>query len=294
LAADLTFCENLLKYAGGTISAFGVVEEPQFRGHAMATEPAGLISTTLRASFRTLQNHLKDRTIPELKEQIGVNSKFSQSFNTAVHALIAEMRRSLTTFLEKTTKARAQLQDSDVSAIAASFDVGMSLHYMYSDLHSKFERIEQKMNTELNKTESILASALKTEDQIIKDVVVRISSGFPFFEASTTPQREIRKEGTIPFWQTKIASAFFTLRSGEVRPVSYPKLEVPKDWMTNVVDGFYARVWADFTAEKECEIDVQRKEIVKVINGGEFSHWNIERTDGERGFVPCALLQPVS
>jgi hypothetical protein len=260
----------------------------------MVTETAGLIHSTLHVSFRNLQIQLKDKAMPELKEQLALLSRSAQAFSSAGHALVNEMRKISAAYYEKTGKSRSQQNDSDIGTVILSVcDFGSTIHAAFSDLYARFESCEQKMNQELTKAHSVMTNALKSEDKIIRELVQTLSVGFPFAELVKAPRRTLNSEDSIRFWQTKISSAFFSLKSGESKPI-YCRGTIPKEWVNREVSGgFYARVWGDFDADSEGKVRVQRKEIVLVLRAGS-SYWDIERSNGERGCVPSAVLEPVN
>ena len=157
------------------------------------------------------------------------------------------------------------------------------------------EAVCAQIKNDLKDEDTFLNQVKDNEDKIIFQCSRTINVGLPFIDEVPEAKREVLENERVSYYAFFINELITELLSNCSSPHFPNRESAAEKW---VIDGetapFYARVWKDYKPQNDSEIEIFKKETVKVTKTGFTDYWLVQKTNNETGYVPCTQLEPVA
>ena len=159
---------------------------------------------------------------------------------------------------------------------------------------SELEAICTQITCDLNEEDGFLTNVKESEDKVIIEFAKTMNVGLPFISDLPGVKREMQVNECVPYYAFFVNELIIELRSNCASCHLPPRECASKKWPSeDEIAPFYARVWENYKPKNEAEIEVFKKETVKVTQSGFSDYWLVQKTNTKVGYVPCSLLEPV-
>ncbi|KAH0799889.1 Variant SH3 domain containing protein [Histomonas meleagridis] len=175
-------------------------------------------------------------------------------------------------------------------------DTGSKFNNLYIDLSKNIENTEEQLTKELLDAEKYFTK-LKEDEYIVvyiaSQLVIDIYNFIP--NVKQEENKRVDAEFLMASRVDKIRELLCSLRDSVTnsRAFAKPIGMVPKSWEDEQTEPFYARVWKSFDTNKPGELKASKKSLVLVKNATQHAYWEVEKMNGEVGYFPCCLLEPL-
>lgn len=290
--ADLNYFDNCLKALNTLLAQ--QVQQPS-KELVDENEVIFKILKSFPDNFIKAQMEIKVNTIPKLKDLINSVAKDSHSFLTKVSQILKTLRRMYSDFNAVRMKIKQKQSQMEVfKCLKNCLNVtGKSMNDLYYRFYSDVELVENNLMGELNNFSNTLLKNIKEEKEIIEKATYLIFNVYSFDKTYSQSDRILKDDETVEFYKEKISGSFYGLRCSLGPPLLGENEMVNNDWKEDGEEEFYARVWVNYKAQNNEEVDASRKSLVKVTKTSLHTHWEIEKLNGDRGYFPCSYLEPV-
>ena len=297
LSADLNFFENVFKTLSIGVNELNMINEqqPGDKAVGLKDELVDVITINFPRQFQKVLAELKFNTIPKLKEQIASHTKNYQQFNSNITDYLQKLKKSYKTFVDGSSKIKQKQQGTPLSeSISNLLETGTKFNNLYIEFNKNIDIAEESLTKELLTAEEYLTKS-KEEEYI----VVFIASQLVIDIYNFNPDEKSNENETVEASESmagrieKIRELLDALRYSVGASSSSIIGMAPKVWVDQVTEPFYARVWRNFDTTNAGEVKASKKSLVLVKDVTQHTHWQVEKMNGEVGYFPCCLLEPL-
>lgn len=293
--SDVTYLENVSKTISNLIQSLGFKVENPFLFNTFYTLPAGIAFDEMHSTFVDITNNLNNEAIPGLKKCISQLTSSKEKMLKSIQQNMDNLRKNSNKYFENVSgiaKSRETLTLLD--NIDNQFITGGQSHAAFMGLLKTISEIEAKTKQDLNEEEALFERIKNTEASIIEKTCQTISNGLPFLQDIPNKKREYNEVDEVNHWRILILQTYLELKSTHtIIPVSQRET-AKRNWCTCYqMTPFYARVWEDHPKNSDQEIQLYKKETVKVLECDLGDYWLVQKPDESTGLAPCSKLQPV-
>lgn len=296
LNADVNYFDNSSKIINNLLAVLTVKTETSFNTHTLYKQPVGIAFDKLYTSFTKYNTQITQVSIPSIKKLVSKTIQMRVTFDKSVEKYLDEIKLIYGQYNEiKTAERKKKAAQSLEDVISSTFVRGAMLHSQQKSIIESMQRIHNNILSSLETMDNFILSITEEEEKIIKETSSYIKSGFPFDPNYKELSREFQDKDRVSYFSKLISDTFLELISSEGPPVISKNESAAQKWPTaEKFEPFYARVWETYQAVRPSEVDVSKKELVKVIEAGLIPQWKVEKTNGETGYVPSLILEPVA
>ncbi|EAY07008.1 Variant SH3 domain containing protein [Trichomonas vaginalis G3] len=293
--SDISYLENVYKIMTGLTASLGFKSDNPFLMHSFYSLPAGIAFEEMYKSFNNIASNINNEALPGLKKCVSQLTSSKQKVSNNIKQNMYTLRKNAAKYYETATGiAKSRETFSILDNLDNQYIHGNQSHSSYMTLLQTIIEVEDATKADLNEQEKLLGQIKETEASIIEKSCQTISTGLPFLKDIPNKKREYQDTEEVPHWRNIILQVFLELKTTHtIIPVS-PRESAGFDWMSyGKMTPFYARVWEDHTKANNDEIDLTRKETVKVLQVDYGNYWVVQKSDESTGLAPCTKLQPV-
>ena len=277
------------------MQALNFKSDSQFTSHPLFKQPAGVCLSDMRSSFDEIHKMISLDTLPTLRTHVALIQSNKAQLDKNIEKNIDFLKNSLQTYHNKTNN-NTKSKPSDMLTLVEKqcSPVGSKQYQFYYNVVSEIDSVEILVNNDLDDEHKCLIKMKECEDKYIIGAATRIQKSLPFMDL-TVVKRVIEDTNSVSYFRYFIAETFLELKCHFSQHKMPPKESAARTWITeDEVQPFYARVWVDRAPENKDELQVYKKETVKVTQAGFSDYWIVQNTDIKCGYVPTDILEPIS
>ena len=296
LNADIAYFENAEKTIKNLTQSLNFRSDPQFTSHPLFEQPSGKCLNDMLDSFDAINVMINLDTLPNLRQKVTELESSKAMFDKKIEENMGILKKSLQFYHEQTALNSKNKPKEMIDLVETQCSkIGSKQYQNYSIVVSEIDSVEMVINNELTKEDQTLKEVMENEYKFIIGQATRFTKSLPFMNEFTKVRREFEDTNSVSYFRYFISETFLELKCHFTQHKMMSKESAARAWISeDEMQPFYARVWVDRAPQKDNELQVYKKEIVKVTQAGFSDFWIAQNSNIKCGYVPTEILEPVS
>ena len=293
LQADISYYEKITKNLQNFSNIITKTMGSKYTNKPLFFQPVGLIFVSISQNFKDFQEKLTQTIIPSLRKFQQSLSSGQKEFLSFQKTQMNLLNKAIFSFYHDIQKIQnCQENEEGINLIGNILNSGPKIHSLYSNTIQSIISFKEAFTNQFHKTELQLKTVFNDENNTILQTNNIISQAFPFpqfqnaiIQSRLSPENETNQLGSMTLALilslTQLPSPCPILQQSHFS-------EIPSSC------ELYGRIWEDYTPSEEkqsYEIEVKKKEIVRIKRADFSDFWNVERDDGVSGFIPNNIIE---